>query len=282
MTALIGIRDEDGLIEYAHVGTIEARPPTFTYLDQLRGWSNAPTALRLLCGFGSVLTVRRTAIELPGVNLKEQFFAARITDTVDEYLAAAADLRVEMAALCEEGQWRCWQPLSEDELSGAERAAQELSAVHDCFVRGAAEMEASPGASPQQMRSLRSAARRRAKEAGQRIKPDGADPRYRNALADVLKPYSELIGETRSRTPVMGVRRNAHSALERLAWISIEAARVRTTALACRTFRDGESLAESALRALNERIEAARNAAEARAVWPWPPPRPANENGGNE
>ena len=276
MTALIGIRDEDGLIEYAHVGTIEAHPPTFTYLDQLRGWSNAPTALRLLCGFGSVLTVRRTAIELPGVALKEQFFAARITDTVDEYLAAAADLRVEMAALCEGGQWRCWQPLSDDEMCGAARAAQQLSVVHDCFVRGAAEMEASLGASPRQMRSLRSAARERAKEAARRIKPE------RNAHADVLRPYSELVGELGWPIAIQWQSRNAHTALERLATIAGEAALVRTTALACKTFREGEKLAESSLRALNERIEAARNAAEARAVWPWPPPRPANENGGNK
>ena len=277
MSALIGVRDEDGLIEYAHVGTIEAHPPEVTYLDQLRGWSNAPSALRLLCGFGSVLTVRRTAIELPGVDLKEQVFTARITDTIDEYLAAAAALGVDTAALCEKGQWRCWEPLSEDELRGAERAAQELSAVHDCFVRGAAEMEASLGASPRRMPRLRSAARERAKEAEQRIKPE------RNALAvaEVLQPYSELVGELLVRTLVIGIRRNVDPAMERLAGISILAARVRTTALACGTFRDGESLAESALRALNERIDAARNAADARAVWPWPPHR-ADANGGNE
>ena len=182
-----------------------------------------------------------------------------------------------MAALWEEGQWRCWQPLSDDELRGAFRAAQQLSAVHDCFVRGAAEMEASLGASPRQMPRLRSAARERAKEAERRIKPE----RKALAVAEVLQPYSDLIDERHWRPDVMGTRRTSHSALERLAGISIEAARVRTTALACGTFRDGESLAESALRALNERIDAARNAADARAVWPWPPHR-ADANGGNE
>ena len=121
MKVLVGMRSADSSIRFTAVQSLSTPSPEITPHDVLRRWSESEAQLSWLCASGHLSQLGLDEMRQEAAPQCGPVGAAQTAPDVADYIARAMTAGAAMAGLHEAGAWRCWRPMSADDIAAVEQ-----------------------------------------------------------------------------------------------------------------------------------------------------------------